>query len=141
MKKVFIGGLAMLLSLFIFTGCTTEEPNDNTSSNNTNEQQESQESSMTTSQKNAVRKAEQYLRTSAFSRDGLISQLEFEQFSTEDATFAVDHIEVDWNEQAAKKAKQYLDISAFSRDGLINQLEFDKFTTEQATYGVEQNGL
>ena len=77
----------------------------------------------------------------AFSRDGLIKQLEFEGFSNEDATYGVDNVSVDWNEQAVKKAKEYLDTMAFSRDGLIKQLEFEGFTYEQAVYGVEQNGL
>ena len=64
------------------------------------------------SQQNAVRKAESYLDIAAFSRQGLIDQLEYDDFSTEDATFAVDSITVDWNEQAARAAKQYLDTSA-----------------------------
>src|SRR5690554_3334046 len=50
----------------------------------------------TVSQRNAVRKAEEYLRFMAFSKQGLIEQLEFEGFSTEDATYAVDQIDVDW---------------------------------------------
>ena len=77
----------------------------------------------------------------AFSRDGLIKQLEFEGFPNEDAVYGVDHVSVDWNEQAVKKAKSYLDTMAFSRDGLIKQLEFEGFTHEQAVYGVEKNGL
>ena len=43
-------------------------------------------------------------RLSGFSRSGLIDQLKYEGFSTEDATVAVDSITVDWNEQAARKA-------------------------------------
>jgi hypothetical protein len=93
------------------------------------------------SQQNAVRAAEDYLDYSAFSRKGLIEQLEFGDFSTEDATYAVDHIAVDWNEQAAKSAKDYLEYSAFSRGGLIDQLEFSGFTPAQAAYGVAAVGL
>ena len=93
------------------------------------------------SQQNAVRKAQTYLNLSAFSRQGLIEQLEYDDFSTEDATFAVDHITVDWNEQAVKKAKTYLNLSAFSRAGLIDQLEYDGVTPAQATYGVAGTGL
>lgn len=78
---------------------------------------------------------------SAFSYDGLIGQLEFDKFTTEQATYAVKNCGTDWNEQAVKKAKSYLDISGFSRDGLIDQLVFDGFSQEQAVYGVEQNGL
>ena len=95
----------------------------------------------TVSQKNAVRKAESYIRYMAFSREGLIEQLEYEKYSNEDAVYAVDHITVDWNEQAAKKAKSYLEYMGFSREGLIDQLLYEGFTYDQAVYGVEQNGL
>lgn len=99
------------------------------------------EPASTVSQRNAVRSAEDYLDFAAFSREGLIKQLEFDDFSTADATFAVDHITVDWNEQAAKAAEGYLDFSGFSRGGLIAQLEFDGFTPAQAAYGAAAAGL
>jgi hypothetical protein len=67
--------------------------------------------------------------------------LEFEGYSTNDATWAVDNLDVDWNEQAAKTAQDYLDYTSFSRSGLIGQLEFDGYTPEQAEYGVSQTGL
>lgn len=98
-------------------------------------------SSMTVSQENAVRSAQDYLDYSAFSRAGLIEQLEFEEFSTSDATFAVDYLEVNWNEQAAKAAADYLDYSAFSRQGLIDQLIYEGYTQKQAEYGVNTTGL
>ncbi|WP_330475821.1 Ltp family lipoprotein [Terrabacter sp. C0L_2] len=96
---------------------------------------------MTVSQEQAVSKAESYLEFTAFSRKGLIKQLQYEQFSKADATFAVDHISVNWNEQAAKKAQSYLDMMAFSRGSLINQLTFEGFTSAQAKYGVKSVGL
>lgn len=90
---------------------------------------------------NAVAKAESYLDFSAFSRTGLIDQLEFEDFSTADATYAVDHVKVDWTEQAAKKAKSYMDMSSFSRGSLIEQLKFEGFTAAQAKHGADSVGL
>lgn len=95
----------------------------------------------TKAQENAVKKAKSYLNYSAFSRKGLIEQLEFEGFTNEEAVYGVDNVGADWNEQAVKKAKSYLNYSSFSRKGLIEQLEFEGFTHEQAVYGVEQNGL
>ncbi|MGR0160702.1 Ltp family lipoprotein [Paenarthrobacter nitroguajacolicus] len=95
----------------------------------------------TVSQQNALRKANDYLNFSAFSLTGLIKQLEFEKYSTEDATWAVERVKVDWNEQAAKKAKNYLDFSSFSHSGLVDQLLFEGFTPEQAEYGVSKTGL
>jgi len=96
---------------------------------------------LTLAQENAVDKAQSYLDFSAFSHSGLIDQLVFEDFSVEDATFAVDYIAVDWNEQAAKKAQSFLDFSSFSRQGLIDQLTFEGFSAEQAEYGVSQVGF
>lgn len=93
------------------------------------------------SQQNALKKAKDYLDYTAFSYTGLIEQLEYEKFSTEDATYGADNCGADWNEQAAKKAADYLDYTSFSRDGLIEQLEYEGFTAEQATYGVDSVGL
>lgn len=93
------------------------------------------------SQSNAVAKAKDYLEFSAFSRQGLIKQLEYDQFSEDDATYAVDNITVDWNEQATKKAKDYLNFSSFSQGSLIKQLEYDGFTPDQASHGVTAAGL
>ncbi|MDR7083570.1 TM2 domain-containing membrane protein YozV [Arthrobacter ginsengisoli] len=95
----------------------------------------------TISQQNALRKAADYLEYTAFSRTGLIGQLEFEKYSTNDATWAVDRVTVDWNQQAAKKAKSYLEYSSFSRSGLVDQLLFEGYTSAQAEYGVSQTGL
>jgi hypothetical protein len=99
------------------------------------------EDDMTVSQKNAIGSAEQYLDYSAFSRKGLIEQLEFEDYSKKDATFAVDYISPNWNNQAALAAKDYLEYQSFSRQGLLEQLEFEGYTTAQATHGVNQTGL
>lgn len=101
----------------------------------------SEEPKLSLSQENAIQKANDYLGFTAFSNSGLIKQLEFDGFSNEDSTFAVNNVEVDWKEQAGKKAKEYLDFTSFSRSGLIEQLQFDGFTTEEATFGVDQVGL
>ncbi|MDQ0820731.1 flagellar basal body rod protein FlgB [Arthrobacter sp. V4I6] len=92
----------------------------------------------TISQRNALETAARYLEYSAFSRSGLIRQLEYEKYSTADATWAVDRVTVNWKEQAAKAAKNYLEYSAFSRVGLIRQLEFEKYSTADATWAVDR---
>ncbi len=93
------------------------------------------------SQRNALNRANDYLDYTAFSRSGLIKQLEFEGFSNADATWAADNCGADWNEQAFKKAKEYLNFSSFSHSGLVDQLEYEGFTSEQAEYGVSKAGL
>lgn len=91
-------------------------------------------------ERNALSKAHDYLRYTSFSYSGLIEQLEFEGYTTEEATYGADNCGADWYEQAVKKAADYLDYTSFSRDGLISQLEFEGFTHDQAVYGAEQNG-
>lgn len=102
---------------------------------------EAAEPDMSVSQEQAIRSARNYLSFTAFSRTGLIEQLEYEGFSTEHATIAVDNVTVDWNEQAALSAESYLEFTSFSRSGMIDQLEFEGFTREQAEYGATAVGL
>lgn len=70
----------------------------------------------------------------------MIEQLEYEGYSNESATYSVDSLSIDWNEQCAKKAQQYLDYTAFSRDGLYNQLAYEGFSDEQIQYGLSKVG-
>ena len=86
---------------------------------------------------NALQSAESYLATQAFSKQGLIEQLEYEGYTNEEATFAADHCEADWEAQAVACAKEYLDAMAFSKQGLIEQLEYDGFTSEEANHGAD----
>ena len=96
---------------------------------------------MTAGQENALRSARDYLNLSGFSRSGLIGQLEFEGYTTEEATFAVDALDVDWRDQAVRSAEDYLNLSGFSRSGLIDQLMFEGYTREEAEYGATEAGL
>jgi pyruvate/2-oxoglutarate dehydrogenase complex dihydrolipoamide acyltransferase (E2) component len=101
---------------------------------------------LTNQQQNAARSARQYLDISAFSRLGLIDQLSSsygEGYAVQDATVAVDSLNVDWNAEAVQSAEAYLKISPFSCNGLIQQLDSaagEKFTVAQATYGAKQAG-
>jgi hypothetical protein len=101
---------------------------------------------LTNQQQNAARSAQSYLSFTAFSRQGLIDQLSSaygDGYSVQDATIAVDSLNVDWNAEAVQSAKAYLKISAFSCNGLIQQLDSpygEKFTVAQATYGAQQAG-
>lgn len=95
----------------------------------------------TVSQSNAKQSARLYLSTMAFSRSGLIEQLEFEGYSLSDATYGTDAQKANWNLQASKSAKLYLKTMPFSRSGLIEQLIFEGFSQSQAEYGVKSVGL
>lgn len=101
----------------------------------------------TASQRNARKSAQSYLGMRGFSRQGLIDQLSSQygdKFSVEDATYAVDSLSVDWNEQAVRAAESYLKMKGFSHQGLVDQLSSqygDKFTREEAEAGVTGAGL
>ncbi|MGO1166271.1 MAG: Ltp family lipoprotein [Janibacter sp.] len=108
------------------------------------EKEEPAEPEMTTEQENAIRAAENYLDFMPFSKQGLIDQLSSDAgdgYPQDVAEFAVDNIEVDYNEQAKKAAKNYTDTMPFSKQGLIDQLSSDAgdgYTREQAEYGANQ---
>jgi hypothetical protein len=87
---------------------------------------------------NARRTAASYVDMTGFSRSGLIDQLEFEGYSTEAATLAVDTLPggVDWMAEAVESAQSYVGMMGFSHSGLVDQLEFEGFTPEQAEHGA-----
>ena len=104
---------------------------------------------MTVAQQQAVESAKNYLSMgSGFSRAGLIKQLTSsygDSFPEDVAIFAVDHLHVNWNEQAVESAKNYMSTGGgFSRAGLIQQLTSsygEGFTYAQAVYAANKVGL
>ena len=90
--------------------------------------------------------AKGYLSFEAFSRLGLIAQLDSpdgDGYSVHNATVAVNSMRVNWNAQAVKAAKGYIAMEAFSCSDLIQQLDSpdgDQFTVAQATYGADHSG-
>ncbi|GLO65104.1 Ltp family lipoprotein [Oceanobacillus kimchii] len=91
------------------------------------------------SQENAIRQAESYLDFSAFSKSGLIEQLEYERFSKEYATFAVENIKL-----IGERKRYYMQkviFTGFSRSGLIDQLLYEGHSEADANYAAEQVGL
>jgi hypothetical protein len=101
---------------------------------------------LTQQQQSAVAEANQYLDTEAFSRQGLIDQLDSPDgggYSVNDATVAVDSLTTNWNTEAVQAAKEYLQTEPFSCNDLIQQLDSpdgSEFTVAQATYGAQQSG-
>jgi Host cell surface-exposed lipoprotein len=97
----------------------------------------------------AVESAQNYLSIGGgFSRAGLIKQLSSsygEGFPRAVAIFAVDHLQVNCDQQAVKSAKNYLSTGGgFSRAELIQQLSSsygEGFTHAQAVYAANQVGL
>lgn len=145
-KKPFYKSAKFWVILFvvivaIIIAVSFSDTSENTQENsNSQSDSQSQDDTATLGELNALRQAKNYLNIMSFSYQGLIDQLEFEGYTSSEATYAVDNCGADWYQQAAKKAKEYLDIMPFSKQELIKQLEFEKFTHDQAVYGAEANG-
>jgi hypothetical protein len=92
----------------------------------------------TPGQRNALKSAKSYLRSGSFSKSGLVEQLEYEDYSSADARWAVARAGANWNAEAVESAKSYLRSGSFSRQDLIEQLEYEGFTSAQAKYGVKK---
>jgi hypothetical protein len=101
---------------------------------------------LTQQEQSAVATAKQYLSTSAFSRQGLIDQLDSPDgsgYAVNVATVAVDSLTVNWSTEAVEAAKEYLATGPFSCSALIQQLDSPdggQFTVAQATYGAQHAG-
>ncbi len=92
--------------------------------------------------RNALKAAQNYIDIMPFSERGLYDQLTSEygdQYPEEAAQYAIENVEVDYNEEALKAAKNYLEIMPMSDNELFDQLtsEYgDQFTEEQARYAI-----
>ncbi|MEY8257015.1 Ltp family lipoprotein [Erysipelotrichaceae bacterium 66-17] len=125
-------------SLDRFTDDSQSATEKNKTENKIESETKKETASETAGQRNARQSARNYISAMPFSRSGLIEQLEYEGYSTEDATYAVDKLNTDWNEQAYLSAVNYLDSMSFSESGLIEQLEYEGYTPEQAQYGASK---
>jgi hypothetical protein len=70
--------------------------------------------------------------------DQLVSEAG-EQFTVEEAQYAVDNVEADWKENALKKAQDYQEMMDMSPEAIRDQLTSDygeQFTAEEADYAV-----
>jgi hypothetical protein len=74
------------------------------------------------------------------SKKGIHDTLVFEGYSDETATYAVDHLDADWNKNALEKAKLYEETGGMSDDEIHEQLTSEygeQFTKEQADYAIK----
>jgi len=84
-----------------------------------------------------LQKALQFIENLDKSYTGLIEILEFVGYSHEEAVYAADNCNADWNQEAAESARGYMDVKDFSKEELIKQLiDGDGYTKEQAEYGA-----
>jgi hypothetical protein len=103
----------------------------------------------TVPQQQAIASAKSYLSSEpGFSKAGLIDQLHSqygEGFSKKLAVFAVNHIKVNWRQQAVYSARSYMKSEpGWSYSGLVDQLHSpygEQFTLAQAEYAAKAVGL
>ena len=64
------------------------------------------------------------------------------KFTEEQVQYAMEHMDVDWNEVALAKAKELLD-GHWSQFTLYDRLtsDIEKFTEEQALYALDRLGI
>ena len=76
------------------------------------------------------------------SKAGIYDQLTSdsgEKFTSEEAQYAIDNVQADWNANALASAKNYQNSMAMSPEAIRDQLSSeygDKFTQEEADYAV-----
>ena len=93
--------------------------------------------SLNENQVQALQTAEDYLDTMPLSQTELLQMLSVENIDLEDAKFAIEYLNIDWNQEAKKKAKEYCKHKiGFSKEKLKAQLLFDHFTEEEANFAV-----
>lgn len=93
--------------------------------------------------KNALNKADQYVKRMHMSKAAVYDQLTSEygeKFSAEAADYAVSHLNADYKKAALEKAKTYQNQMNMSRDAIYDQLISpygEQFTEEEADYAIE----
>ena len=92
----------------------------------------------------ALRKARLYANYTNSSRDEVFWQLTTEYneapFSIEAAQYALDNVNVDWNQNALKRARQYRNEQDLGNEAIYQHLISNlgaRFTPEQAQYAID----
>lgn len=149
----FIGTLILLFVAISVVGAflnpKSSESNDTTkivqsdNSSDTKIEEEKKEDNVPMEHKNALAKAEMYVKTMHMSKQGVYDQLTSEygeKFPEDAAQYAIDNIQADFKEAALKKAKNYAEQMNMSKDAIYDQLTSDygeKFTSEEAQYAID----
>ena len=86
----------------------------------------------------ALKKAQSYIDHSSFSENDLRGQLEYHEFSSEAIQYALDNVEVDYQEECIEKAESYLRHTSFSENDLRGQLEYHEFNSEHIEQAIQE---
>lgn len=86
----------------------------------------------------ALNKAQSYIDHTSFSENDLRGQLEYHEFSSEAIQYALDNVEVDYQEECIEKAESYLRHMSFSENDLRGQLEYHEFDSEHIEQAIQE---
>lgn len=89
----------------------------------------------------AVKKAEKYLKLSAYSRVSLTDQLLYDGFTKEQAQYALDNSDIDWKAMCFAIAKEKRAYGATKVDIMTKQLTEEGFTADEIAYALPKVGL
>lgn len=93
----------------------------------------------TTDQTQALEAARGYLSMSFMSAKTLRNQLAFDRHPPDAITYAMDHVDADWDAEAVEAAEIYRDSGlGLSKEGLRDQLMFEGFTKDQTAQAIER---
>lgn len=95
----------------------------------------------TTGERNALEKAHTYSSMMNMSKQGIYKQLtsSVEGFTKDEAQYAIDNINADWNKNALEKAKTYQNTMSMSKNAIYRQLtsSVEGFTKDEAQYAID----
>lgn len=95
----------------------------------------------TVGERNALEKANTYSSIMNMSKQGIYKQLtsSVEGFTKEEAQYAIDNINADWNKNALEKAKSYQNTMSMSKNAIYRQLisNVEGFTKSEAQYAID----
>lgn len=136
MKKKLVVLLFTVMMLFSFQGATSNAQVLSAKETNVTV------CAVPTEYKNALYKAKEYNRLMYMSKRNLYNQLTSkygEGFSKKAATYAVNHVNANWNKNALRKAKDYRRLMKMSKKNIYRQLVSkygEGFTKSQAKYAI-----
>ncbi|UXS30169.1 Ltp family lipoprotein [Staphylococcus delphini] len=147
-KKRWLWGCGGCLGIFIIlaivlTACTGAFVNEVDKEINKDSAKVQKDTNANAEQTAALESAKTYADTMHMSKQAIFDQLtaeEADQFSEEDAQYAIDHLKVNYKENALKSAQTYQEDMNMSKKAIYDQLISDygdKFTEEEAQYAVD----
>lgn len=142
-KKWILIVIGIVVLFFVAVGCIGESASNekNDAKKEVTKTEVKKEDNVPKEYKKALNKAASYSKTTHMSKQGIYDQLtsDFEEFTPEAAQYAIDNLDVDYNQNALNTAKSYEKTLDMSKSAIYTQLtsEVEKFTPEEAQYAID----